>query len=179
MPTCKSKLLPLTLLLWANLAFGCAPIDGSEFPLDRQKWLVSEEEYQQDKKCWGGVGLAKQGLWVPVELAIERGSKFTKIGIASRTCELRSIVDFEIDATKVPDYWPFERHAERVRFVVLELDDPDGIFASDDLRTSASSVHVIYSDAVFFLDAQIMLGPPKKAMGGGPDLLNVVAVKRK
>ncbi|MEL6239396.1 MAG: hypothetical protein AAFQ90_12510 [Pseudomonadota bacterium] len=171
--------LPVIVLAAIGLVTGCGNESrGTKFPLDRQKLLVSDEDYLSDEECWGGIGLQENGVWIPVEFAVDETENFTKVGISSRTCELLSIVDFEREALLVPRYYPFERHADYFSFVFSDdLKDPEGLFRSSRLLTSLSTVSVRYSDAVIFFDGHMKLGSVESLPGGGGTAFNVIEVK--
>lgn len=159
-------------------ATGCSAPVGSAFPPDRQKHIVPIAEYLSDPDCWGGVGVENEGVWIPVEFVVDKGPHFTTVGVASRTCELVSVVDREREAGKVPTHWPFWRHAESFKFVMPQLNDNDGLFGSGRVLGPASAPSVSYSDAAVFFDGYIMLGSPVQAEVGGPQFFNIVRVKR-
>ena len=171
---------PLVAVLMPALCLlaACNSPAGTDFPPDRQKLLVTDDNYLKIEDCWGGFSLQEEGVWIPVEFAVDKKERFTKIGISSRTCELQSIVEFELEATKFPTYYPFERHADFFEFVVPNLRDPEGLFGSSELQTSVSTLNVRYSDNVVFFDGYIMLGSPVMAPSGGREFFNVVEVAK-
>ncbi|MEL6878713.1 MAG: hypothetical protein AAGL68_11545 [Pseudomonadota bacterium] len=174
-------MLPLRALLLISLPLiaGCDAAIGTEFPPDRQKLLVSDENYLANKECWGGIGLEEKGVWIPVEFAVDETENFTKVGISSRTCELLSIVDIERDALQVPRFFPFERHADHFGFVFsADLQDHDNLFRSSRLLSSLSTVSVRYSDAVVFFDGHIKLDPDVRLPAGGSTAYSVIEVKK-
>ena len=167
------------LLAFLALVVGCDAPKGAEFPLDRQKLLVSDDDYLTEKECWGDIDLSEKGIWIPVEFAVDETEYFTKVGILSRTCELASVVDFEREARQLPKYYPFEAHAEFFGFVFSDrLKDPDRLFKSSKLLTSLSTVTVRYSDAVIFFDGYVKLGADARLPNGVRRAYNVVEVRR-
>lgn len=172
----KSRGAPLIALA---LVAGCDAPLGNAHPPDRQKLLVSDEDYLTNIECWGGIGLEKKGAWIPVEFAVDETENFTKVGISSRTCELVSIVEFELEARQFPPNYPFERHADHFGYVFSDhLRDHDSLFRSSRLLTSLSTVSVRYSDAVVFFDGYMKLGPDFRLPTSGRPAYSVIEVKK-
>lgn len=157
----------------------CGPPAGSALPSDREKQIVSGEDYLSETACWGGVKFGQEGVWIPVEFAVDKTEFFTKVGIVSRACKIETIDDFVNGAGgDISPYFASEWHAGFFTFVMNNVEDDENLLGSSKLLTSGSTTHVRYSENVIFFDGYMMLGRPIKAPAGGGEFFNVVGVAR-
>lgn len=166
----------LSALLILLLASCDSPIDSILEP-DRGKQIILGDKYLSDEGCWGGVGVQREGAWIPVEFAVDKTKNFTKVGIISRTCEIETIDEFVNEAGgDVPPYFVSEWQADFFRFVMPNVTDHGDLFGSSRLLTPASTTDFRFSENVVFIDGYMILGPPIKAPIGGGEYFNVVKV---
>lgn len=159
------------------LLVSCDSPVGSSLASDREKQTVSGDIYLSEDICWGGIGVKQEGVWIPVELAVDKTENFTKIGIISRTCKIETVDEFVKEAGgDVPPHFVSEWQADFFPFVMPDVSDDDDLLGSSRLLTPTSTTDFQYSEKVVFFDGYMMLGPPIKAPVGGGEFFNVVKV---
>lgn len=163
------------MLLLVFMLCGCSARDVPELKPEHHKRIVTSGTYLADDNCWGGVSLHSEGVWIPVQIAVDEMKDFIRIGITSRTCEIQSIITFVKNSAPVPQNYLEESHAEKFPFVLSNFEKLS--IAKKDVLTTGSTINVIYSPKVKFYEGYIMLGAKFKNKSTGKEFFNVTRIR--